>query len=97
MGRADEFAAKAKVISLHGCQSRGDDFSVVISTAELNLMPGITQVGVPPVEVDAGSVVEDVQIVSSCLAPVNACLWLFESSVFDRYVAIPARFATVAV
>lgn len=86
----DEFAARPKVIALHCCEPGSDDLSVVVPTAQSNLMFGLAQVRVPPVQIHGGAVIEDVQIVAPYLAPLNAGFGRFESIVFDLHLEIVA-------
>lgn len=57
----NEIARRAKVVALNDGSAFGDHFAVEITPAQADGVVSVLQVGVPPIQVDGGFVVEDVQ------------------------------------
>ena len=89
----NEIARRAKVVALNDGSAFGDHFAVEITPAQADGVAGVLQVCVPPIQVDGGFVVEDVQWKGAGAAPLDQCVRRFESFVDTIHGAMIPRVA----
>ncbi len=86
----DEFTTQPQVVAGDDGLAAGDDATVEVASAQPNIVAGVLEVVVPPLQVDCHPVVEHLQVVHAETTPLGAGFRWLEPFVVGMHAGQPA-------